>query len=102
MKSEKIRQVAIFKERPQKVSVSWFFNANYLSFYRCLAKITANRWQNLDVNENEVRVITMLAESLHLVLLNAPNISTPQDLDGIFLAPIYILIRIRDRKVIIP
>uniref|UniRef100_A0A1I7XNI7 peptidylglycine monooxygenase n=1 Tax=Heterorhabditis bacteriophora TaxID=37862 RepID=A0A1I7XNI7_HETBA len=51
-----------------------------------------------DTNERELRVITALAEDLHLVLLESPNINAPTDAAKLNIAPIFILIRISNRK----
>ncbi|CAI4230010.1 unnamed protein product [Auanema sp. JU1783] len=57
--------------------------------------------QEYDLNERELRLITSLADDLRLVLLDSPNLNTPPEVNGLQLAPIIILFRIKNRKILI-
>ncbi|KJH50597.1 dihydropyridine sensitive L-type calcium channel [Dictyocaulus viviparus] len=54
-----------------------------------------------DINERELRTITAMAEDLHLIFLECPNIDTPADVAQLDLAPMLFLIRISDRKILL-
>ncbi|CAJ0559423.1 unnamed protein product, partial [Mesorhabditis spiculigera] len=51
-------------------------------------------------NEKELKAITILAEDLKILLLEAPHINTPMDLKDIHLAPIIVQIRVSNRSVL--
>ncbi|WKX91057.1 hypothetical protein Q1695_009693 [Nippostrongylus brasiliensis] len=55
----------------------------------------------IDINERELRLITAMTEDLHLILLECANISTPADVAQLNMAPILILIRISNRKILL-
>ncbi|VDO20998.1 unnamed protein product [Haemonchus placei] len=54
-----------------------------------------------DINERELRLITAMTEDLHLILLECPNISTPGDVAHLNMAPILLLFRISNRKILL-
>ncbi|CAJ0566429.1 unnamed protein product, partial [Mesorhabditis spiculigera] len=61
-----------------------------------------NIWGRTDYEENEkeLKAITILAEDLKILLLEAPHINTPMDLKDIHLAPIIVQIRVSNRSVL--